>query len=156
MYLGQNSEFLAVWPRFFRYRSTELDQISEVVIFRWNTVCNIEFDRKASKYNVFAAMWADVGHSEPLIWFSQTRILGPVPRTVKRSQGRDCCTVCFRSTNFYIENRGSSVSKNTFLFRKWEEIVSRYQLTHLIRVNCEYDTDNAIVSSSFQLLLSWK
>ena len=156
MYLGQNSEFLAVWPRFFRYRSTELDQSSEVVIFRWNTVCNIEFDRKASKYNVFAAMWADVGHSEPLIWFSQTRILGPVPRTVKRSQGRDCCTVCFRSTNLCLENRSLWVLKDTFLFRKWEEIVSRYQLTHLIRVNCEYDTDNAIVSSSFQLLLSWK
>ena len=94
---------------FFRYRSTELDQSSEVVIFRWNPVCNTEFDRKASKYNVFAAMWADVGHSEPLIWLSKTRILGPVPRTVKRSQGRDCCTVCFRSTNFYLENRSLSV-----------------------------------------------
>ena len=45
--------------RLFRYRSTELDRSSEGVIFRWNPKCIIEFDRK-----LFAAMWADVDHSE--------------------------------------------------------------------------------------------
>ena len=157
MYLGQNTEFLAA-SFFFRYRWTELDRSSERVIFCWNPVCNIEFERKASNWNVFAAMWADIDHSEwsePLIWFLQTRILRPVPRMVERSQGRDCCTVCFRPTNFYLENRGRLVLKNTFLFCKWEEIVNRYQLTHLIRVNCECDTDTASRALPFNLL-SWK
>ena len=76
-------------------------------------------------------------------------------RMVERSQGRDCCTVCFRSNNFCLENRGLSVLKNTFLFCKWEEIVNRYQLTHLIRVNCECDTDTASQALPFNLL-SWK
>ena len=100
---------LAFETVFFRIRSSELEAV-KMSFFVEPYVQHRIWPNSIKLQRI----WSNVGRGWPfwVIWtFLQTRIMGPVPRTAMRSQGRDCCTVCFRSTNFCLENNGR-------LFRK--------------------------------------